>query len=155
MACLLALCPLLPTFSVYLNFLHSPSGFCSLTLNFVSHCGISSHSTPFPLVNSYPSLRSQLPQRYLWIPRPGQIPCYMHSHYEYGETSFPALVFICIIPLPPQGIGGAMSDFVSQTQGWHSINRQIMNRTILFLVDGLFLRLSLQPLWYKIGFGKS
>lgn len=48
-----------------------------------------------------------------------------------------------------------MSDFASQAQGWHSINRELVNGSILFLVDGLFLSLSLHSFCYKTGFGKS
>ena len=86
---------------------------------------------------------------------------YMHSFSEYGETSLqeqellPVLVLMCNHTSPTHRIGGARSDFVSQIQRWHSINRKLMNRTILFLGDGLFMRLSLQPLWRKIAFGKS
>ena len=54
----------------------------------------------------------------------------------YGETSLPALVWMCNCTSPTHRIGGARSDFVSQIQGWHSINRKLMNRTILFLGEG-------------------
>ena len=78
---------------------------------------------------------------------------YIHSFCEYGETFLqeqeilPVLVLMCNHTSPTHRIGGARSDFVSQIQCWHSINRKLMNITIIFLGDGLFMRLSLQTLW--------
>lgn len=132
------------------SFLLFSSTLCALILPLSLFWALLLHDTlwtllyPFILVKFYPSLRCQLPPRSFWILKSCQIPSCMPSYCECCEPSWPSACFNLWSHTFP-GIGRVTPPLASQAHRRHSVNRELMNASILFLVGGLYLRLSLPP----------